>query len=117
MLQSLAAIQAAVLGCDTEESAPTIVHVSKMVAVPASALPRTAGDPSPQDPLKEVFLAFGRVFAGQLKDGMSVHVLSGAYTPLEPSRHRQEVQVRMPPNRPSRSQIYLWLLCLPPPWV
>jgi translation elongation factor EF-G len=92
-VQSLAAIQAAVQSCDTSPAAPTVVHVSKMVAVPASALPRNVGDPSPQDPLKEVFLAFGRVFAGQLRDGMSVHVLSAAYTPLEPDRHRQEVQV------------------------
>lgn len=93
-MQSLATIRAAVQSCDTSPEAPTIVHVSKMVAVPASALPRNAGDPSPQDPLKEVFLAFGRVFAGQLEDGMSMHVLSAAYTPLEPDRHRQEVQVR-----------------------
>lgn len=64
-----------------------------MFAVPASLLPRQTGDPSPPDPTREVFLAFGRVFAGQLKPKQKLHVLSAAYSPASPEKHRQEVQV------------------------
>ena len=37
---SLDATEASVWGCSTAEDAPLVVYVSKMVAVPASALPR-----------------------------------------------------------------------------
>lgn len=37
---SLDATEAAVRGCTTAGEAPLVVYVSKMVAVPASALPR-----------------------------------------------------------------------------
>lgn len=37
---ALAAMEAAVACCDTSPTAPLVVYVSKMVAVPASALPR-----------------------------------------------------------------------------
>lgn len=69
------------------------MHVSKMFAVPASLLPRQPGDPAPSDPQQEVFLAFGRVFAGQLKDKQRVHVLSAAYSPVDVDKHRQEIEV------------------------
>lgn len=95
--QGVSAVRAAVLSCATAAPAPTIVYVAKMLAVPASSLPRGAardagsgGDPNP---VGEVFLAFGRVFAGTLRDGDRVHVLSAAYDPAEPGRHRQEAQV------------------------
>ena len=97
--QGVSAARAAVLSCAAAPPAPTVVYVAKMLAVPASSLPRGAardagpgpsGDPNP---VGEVFLAFGRVFAGTLRDGDRVHVLSAAYDPAEPERHRQEAQV------------------------
>lgn len=39
----LDAVEAAVRGCDPSPDAPLVLYVSKMVAVPASALPRCAG--------------------------------------------------------------------------
>ena len=92
-LQGLLEVHSAIEHCSTSEQSPTIVHVSKMFAVPVSLLPRQAGDPSPADPTQEVFLAFGRVFAGQLKRDQTLHVLSAAYSPATPDKHRQEVQV------------------------
>ena len=55
---------------------------------------RQEGRAPPQDPSQEVFLAFGRVFSGVLKDGQSVHVLSAAYNPAQPHLQRQIHQVR-----------------------
>ena len=98
--QGVSAARAAVLSCAAAPPAPTVVYVAKMLAVPASSLPRGAardagpiGDPNP-NPVGEVFLAFGRVFAGTLRDGDRVHVLSAAYDPAEPGRHCQMAQVR-----------------------
>ena len=54
---------------------------------------RQEGKPGPQDPTQEVFLAFGRVFSGVLRDGQSVHVLSAAYNPMQPHLQRQVLQV------------------------
>ncbi|KAK9830922.1 hypothetical protein WJX81_005694 [Elliptochloris bilobata] len=90
------AARAAVLSCAATPPAPAVVYVAKMLAVPASSLPRGAAwDPNPgTDPADEVFLAFGRVFAGMLRDGDCVHVLSAAYDPAVPALHRQEAQVR-----------------------
>lgn len=71
-------------------AAPTVLFVSKMVAVPAAALPLAPGEAPPEDPLQERFVGFGRVFSGELKDGAEVHVLSPKYDPTEPdSAHRQ----------------------------
>ena len=39
-VQELDAAEKAVQSCDTSPEAPCIVYVSKMVAVPAAALPR-----------------------------------------------------------------------------
>lgn len=76
-----------------EESAaapetPVVTFVSKMVAVPAAALPVPPGGRPPLDPKKEVFLGFGRVFSGVLRVGQRVHVLSPVYTPLNPQQNR-----------------------------
>ncbi|KIY92792.1 elongation factor EF-2 [Monoraphidium neglectum] len=63
-----------------------------MISVPASLLPRRPGDPPPSaaaDGPGEVFLAFGRVFSGVAREGARVHVLTSAYDPREPGRHRQ----------------------------
>jgi hypothetical protein len=51
------------------------------------------GEPGPRDPKEETFLAFARVFAGVLRDGQTVHVLSAAYSPARPHLERQELQV------------------------
>lgn len=50
---------------------------------------RQEGKPGPQDPSQEVFLAFGRVFSGVLRDGQAMHVLSAAYNPAQPQLQRQ----------------------------
>ena len=60
---------------------------------------RQEGRPSPQDPSQEVFLAFGRVFSGVLRDGQSMHVLSAAYNPIHPHLQRQVLKVRSHLNR------------------
>ncbi|DBA75465.1 TPA: hypothetical protein ACH3X1_010720 [Trebouxia sp. C0004] len=91
--QALDSAEHGVGSCNTSPEAPCVVYVSKMVAVPAAALPRQEGRPPPQDPSQEVFLAFGRVFSGVLKDGQSVHVLSVAYNPAQPHLQRQIHQV------------------------
>ncbi|KAL0021764.1 hypothetical protein WJX79_006221 [Trebouxia sp. C0005] len=91
--QALDSAEHGVESCNTSPEAPCVVYVSKMVAVPAAALPRQEGRPPPQDPSQEVFLAFGRVFSGVLKDGQSVHVLSAAYNPAQPHLQRQIHQV------------------------
>ena len=94
-MQSIDKIQAAVQACATSGDAPLMVYVSKMVAVPAAVLPRQPGGAAVGGaPVEDQFLAFGRVFSGQLRDGQTVHVLSAAYDPSEPASHRQEVQVR-----------------------
>lgn len=79
--------------CSTREDAPLVAYVSKMVAVPASALPRVPGEPGPKDLSGECFLAFACVFSGVIRDGQTVHVLSAAYNPARPDQERQEVQV------------------------
>jgi ribosome assembly protein 1 len=71
-----------------EPDSPVITFVSKMVAVPAVALPLAPGERPPVDPRKEVFLGFGRVFSGVLRVGQRVHVLSPVYSPLNPQQHR-----------------------------
>lgn len=71
--------------------APLVIYVSKMISVPANLLPRRAdGRPPPRtNDAGEVFLAFGRVFSGVAREGARVHVLTSAYDPADPTRHRQ----------------------------
>ena len=57
------------------------------------ALRALPGEPGPRDPKEETFLAFARIFAGVLRDGQTVHVLSAAYNPAHPNLERQELQV------------------------
>lgn len=85
---ALDAMELAVSTCDSSESAPTVIYVSKMVAVPASALPRAVGEPGPANPNEERFLAFGRVFSGVVRAGQVFHVLSSVYNPADPSSER-----------------------------
>ena len=42
-MQELEACQKAASACSTDPGAPLVAYVSKMVAVPASALPRVPG--------------------------------------------------------------------------
>ena len=42
-MQGLQRVQAAMAACSTSADAPLVAYVSKMIAVPASALPRTPG--------------------------------------------------------------------------
>lgn len=37
----------------------------------------------------DVFLAFGRVFSGVARTGMSIHIMSSAFNPNTPDLHRQ----------------------------
>lgn len=57
-----------------------VVFVSKMISVPASALPRD-GPPLTGNTEGEVFLGFGRVFSGTLRAGQKVYVLAENYDP------------------------------------
>lgn len=85
---------AALCASDADADAPLVVYVSKMVAVPLSTLPRTPGEPLPQpdgEGCNDVFLAFGRVWAGVMREGQRVHVLSDAYSPRAPNMHRYDV--------------------------
>ncbi|GIL84225.1 hypothetical protein Vretifemale_12915, partial [Volvox reticuliferus] len=80
---------------DDSPSAPLVVYVSKMVAVPRGLLPRVPGEGGAthgsqlQQDHDEVFLGFGRVFSGVAQPGQRVHVLSGAYNPAAPTTQRQ----------------------------
>lgn len=82
---ALDASEAALAACSADPSAPAVVYVSKMVAVPASALPRLPGEPGPACPDEERFLAFGRVFSGVLRQGQAVRVLPATYNPADPA--------------------------------
>ena len=87
--EELDEVERAVRECDAGETAPTLVYVSKMVAVPASALPRSPGEPGPSNPNEERFLAFGRVFSGTLHAGKQVYVLPSTYNPADGGSQKQ----------------------------
>lgn len=94
-VQHLERVQSSLLACSSDQPAPMVAYVSKMIAVPLSAIPKGPGDPPRgSGGTEEVFLAFGRVFAGSLKAGDTVHVLQATYSPQEPSEARQECKVR-----------------------
>ncbi|KAL4448964.1 hypothetical protein ABPG77_007681 [Micractinium sp. CCAP 211/92] len=90
---SLDACEAGVKACNTSPDAPLVLYVSKMVAVPANALPRLPGEPGPANPQEERFLAFGRVFAGVVRQGQTVQVLPATYNPADPASERQEARI------------------------
>ena len=50
-MQGLDACQKAAAACSTDPEAPLVAYVSKMVAIPASALPRTPGQKRSMDVL------------------------------------------------------------------
>ena len=91
--QDLERIESGMQACTSSSEVPVVCFVSKMVAVPLSALPRRAGEAPRASSHGTCFVAFGRVFCGVLRDGDVVHVLSAAYHPLRPHAYRQEVKV------------------------
>ncbi|KAK9869094.1 hypothetical protein WJX84_011258 [Apatococcus fuscideae] len=92
--KSIQACTAAIQACSTDPTAPCTVYVSKMVAVPASAIPRRVGEMGIAKAAdQEVFLAFGRVFSGVLRDGQTVHVLPPTYDPSHPESNHLEIKV------------------------
>lgn len=94
---SLASIETAIRCCDTRDSAPLVLYVSKMVSVPATSLPRKP-DQRSFNPHEEVFLGFGRVFAGNIKENQDVYVLQADYNPGVEDAHMSssiaKVQIR-----------------------
>ena len=68
-------IESAITSCDTSENAPLVIYVSKMVSVPTTLLPRSSLTSISYDSKHETFLAFGRVFSGQMRPGREVHVI------------------------------------------
>jgi len=85
LAEALGKVEKAVSSCDASDNAPTVLYISKMVAVPASALPRLPGEPGPVDPNEERFLAFGRVFSGVIRQDQALHVLPSTYNPADPT--------------------------------
>lgn len=84
---TLGSIERAQRACDARAENAT-VYVSKLVAVPSSAIP--GGDNSED----ERFLAVGRVFCGTLYPYTCMHVLTSLYDPSDPkSEERKEVQI------------------------
>lgn len=75
----LAASRRAVASCSADPEAPTCAFVSKMLAVPASAV---HGRPAGSD--EQIFLGFGRVYSGALRKGQTAFVINGAYDPSDP---------------------------------
>ncbi|EAY86210.1 hypothetical protein OsI_07585 [Oryza sativa Indica Group] len=94
--------------CNASTSAPVVVFVSKMFAVPYRFLPSRGvnGEPlnhrgsSSSAESGECFLAFARVFSGVLRAGHKVFVLSPMYDPLRggddamQQKHLQEVELQ-----------------------
>ncbi|GJN21248.1 hypothetical protein PR202_gb08709 [Eleusine coracana subsp. coracana] len=98
-------VRRSVASCSASTSAPVVVFVSKMFAVPYSTLPSKGpnGEPlnrsqGPGDSSEEdCFLAFARVFSGVLRAGQKVFVLSPLYDPVKVDeaarKHVQEVEL------------------------
>lgn len=91
----LGALASALASSSAAEDAHLVVYVSKMVSVPAAVVPRRPGEPGPSGPHEERFLAFGRVYSGVVREGMTVQVLSAKYDPRRPedTSHRQQCTV------------------------
>lgn len=80
--------------CDSSPTAPCIVFVSKMFAVPIKMLPRgeILNSPADDGDSGECFLAFARIFSGVLFAGQRVFVLSALYDPLKMESKQKHVQ-------------------------
>ena len=80
---ALAASRKALSRCDASEGSVTTAFISKMLAVPASVVHgKSTGAAAAAG--ASVFLGFGRVYSGALREGDVVYVINGAYDPSEP---------------------------------
>uniref|UniRef100_A0A0D9VGU8 Elongation factor-like 1 n=1 Tax=Leersia perrieri TaxID=77586 RepID=A0A0D9VGU8_9ORYZ len=98
-------VRRCVASCNASTSAPVVVFVSKMFAVPYRFLPSKGVNGEPINhrgssaESGECFLAFARVFSGVLRAGQKVFVLSPMYDPLRREedamqKHLQEVELQ-----------------------
>lgn len=80
--------------CDSSPTAPCVVFVSKMFAVPMKMLPRgeILNNPADDGDSGECFLAFARIFSGVLFAGQRIFVLSALYDPLKMDSKQKHVQ-------------------------
>jgi len=78
----LAIVDEAINSCDSSQNGPVVIYVSKMISVPITSIPRRPNDNRKSiNASDEVFLAFGRVFCGIIREGQAVHVLQATYDP------------------------------------
>ncbi|CAL4887490.1 unnamed protein product [Urochloa decumbens] len=101
-------VRSCVAACNVSASAPVVVFVSKMFAVPYTMLPSKGlngellnhhnqghGESEPDE--EECFLGFARVFSGVLRAGQKVFVLSPLYDPVKgddaSGKHVKEAEV------------------------
>ncbi|KAF8693351.1 hypothetical protein HU200_038740 [Digitaria exilis] len=103
-------VRSCVAACSTSATAPVVVFVSKMFAVPYTMLPskglngellnhNNQGQHSEPEPEEECFLGFARVFSGVLRAGQKVFVVSPLYDPVKgdaaaSGKHAQEVELQ-----------------------
>ncbi|PKA48851.1 Elongation factor 2 [Apostasia shenzhenica] len=100
-------VRQSVEACNSSAEAPCVVFVSKMFAVPTKMLPHKGpnGENLKNHLISEVgggeseecFLAFARIFSGELLCGQRVFVLSALYDPMKgdgSQKHLQEAVVQ-----------------------
>ena len=71
----------AVAACSSSDDAPTIVFVSKMMAIPKSHVQGALSEPGAPGDSK--FLAFARVFSGTVRKGDRLYVLNSTHDPSD----------------------------------
>ena len=76
----LAATRRALAACSTAEGSPTTAFVSKMLPVPASSVHGMNASGTGAT----LFMGFGRVYSGTLREGNTMYVINGAYDPSKP---------------------------------
>eukprot|EP00743_Colponemidia_sp_Colp-15_P008611 GILK01009370.1.p1 GENE.GILK01009370.1~~GILK01009370.1.p1 ORF type:complete len:1052 (-),score=185.23 GILK01009370.1:177-3332(-) len=79
-------VRQAVMQCDKSETAPTVIFVSKMLNVDAMGSD-LAGRNARTASQESAFVGFARIFAGVLRKGASIYVLTPRYNPSNPGRH------------------------------
>ncbi|KAK8955479.1 hypothetical protein KSP40_PGU015574 [Platanthera guangdongensis] len=100
-------VRKCVKACDPSSDSPCVVFVSKMFAFPAKMIPQKgpngekwsqslAGEIEGGDS-EECFLAFARIFSGNLCLGQKIFVLSALYDPIDVNmsqKHIQEAEIQ-----------------------